>query len=233
MSRRHYLVVDDHPLMRDALALVLSNAAPDDQIDTCGCLTDALTMLETQDYDGIVLDLTLPDSNGVESIGVLRTRWPQVPILVVSGHDDRSTILRCFEAGAAGYVPKKLGPEVLVHALQLVGCGNTYLPAEILNSEPTSTRPLLPGLVRGPDARLNALSGRQLQVLEMVLRGLSNKVICRELNLAEGTVKAHVSAVLRALGVNSRAQAILVAVQTGLTQPHVRAESLANQRSSR
>jgi len=210
------LIIDDHPLMRDAVRTTMASIAPGSRIDLASGFAEPRRLLSTDvAYDFTLLDLNLPDCNGFEALKGLREHWPQLPTVVLSAEIDRDTILRCLELGAAGYIPKTYHPDVITHALRLVSSGHIYVPREAIDprfgaKEPTRARPL------ENDPRDLGLTDRQCDVLRLILRGLPNKLICRQLDLAEGTVKVHVSAVLRALGVRNRTQAVIAASRLGL-----------------
>ncbi|MBN9428847.1 MAG: response regulator transcription factor [Burkholderiales bacterium] len=211
------LIIDDHPLMRDAVKMTMESIAPGSHVDLAASYTEARRVLALgTTYDYLLLDLSLPDIDGFRALSALRERHPTVPLVVLSAQTDRDTILRCLEAGAAGYIPKTYHADVLTHALRLVTTGHFYVPREAIES----VRHLVqePPFMRTPDSdpRGLGLTERQCDVLRLILRGMPNKLICRQLDLAEGTVKVHVSAVLRALGVRNRTQAVIAASRLGL-----------------
>ena len=217
MSQR-FLVVDDHPLMREAIRSTLNAITVDGQVDTAATLAEALNKLgDVDSYDLALLDLRLPDSVGFEGLKTLRAGWPDCPVVVLSADVDGPTILHCLELGAAGYIPKTLHTDAVMNALRLVAGGDIYIPQQAVALE-RSKRPMSSWSRRGTttDPHSLGLTDRQVDVLRLILRGLPNKLICRQLVLAEGTVKVHVSAVLRALGVRNRTQAIIAASQIGL-----------------
>ncbi|RPH61866.1 MAG: DNA-binding response regulator [Burkholderiales bacterium] len=210
------LVIDDHPLMRDAVGVTMNAIAPGSRIDLAASFAEARRLLALDPgYDFTLLDLNLPDSTGFEALKALRAQYPQLPTVVLSAEVERDTILRCLDLGAAGYIPKTYHGDVITHALRLISSGHVYVPREAIEArrdakEPIRARPI------GGDPRGLGLTDRQCDVLRLILRGLPNKLICRQLDLAEGTVKVHVSAVLRALGVRNRTQAVIAASRLGL-----------------
>ncbi len=225
---RRFLVIDDHPLMRDAVTRALANLQFDGRVDTASTLAEALARLgEDGPFDLALLDLQLPDANGFEALRTLRRERPECPVVVLSGDLDGQTILQCLEMGAAGYIPKTLHSDAVMNALRVVTGGDIYVPMQAVAAE-RALRPGQPPLRRAShtDPRSLGLTERQIDVLRLILRGMPNKIICRTLNLAEGTIKVHVSAVLRALGVRNRTQAIIAANQLGL-QLSMTAEPLA------
>jgi DNA-binding NarL/FixJ family response regulator len=135
--------------------------------------------------------------------------------VVLSAEIDRETILRCLDLGAAGYIPKTYHADVITHALRLIASGHVYVPREAIDPRRDANEPIRLRSA-GSDPRGLGLTDRQCDVLRLILRGLPNKLICRQLDLAEGTVKVHVSAVLRALGVRNRTQAVIAASRLGL-----------------
>lgn len=217
-STRSFLLIDDHPMMRDAIRHTIDEVSP-------GARTvSAATLAETRErltggmqYDYILLDLNLPDARGVETLTQLRQASPGTPIVIISGDTERDTIVRCLELGAVGYIPKTLHSDAFSYALRLIVSGQVYVPHQVV----ASRKPFSSDHQRRPkpsdgDPRRLGLTERQVSVLALMLRGMPNKLICREMNLAEGTVKVHVSAVLRALGVRTRTQAVIAASEMGL-----------------
>jgi DNA-binding NarL/FixJ family response regulator len=215
MSPR-FLIVDDHPLMRGGVIGQLCAGGESPRFEQAGCLADALRILSSAPrFDIVLLDLNLPDTVGTSGIEALRARFPRTPVMVLSAAADRATIDRCLRAGACGYLPKSAAQERLATAVQAIAGGGLYLPREPEGTVPTgwSAHPAAPA---SSGLQALGLTERQIDVLRLLLLGVSNKVICRRLKLAEGTVKVHVSAVFRALGVRNRAQAIVAATRLGL-----------------
>jgi DNA-binding NarL/FixJ family response regulator len=212
------LIVDDHPLVRGALRNQLENLNEAVTVEQTGSLSDACRMLAGNGRrDMVLLDLNLPDARELQALETLRERFALVPVIVVSEVLDRSTMTRCIEAGASGFIPKTASLERLGGALRTVLQGGTYVPPESRGADDRAWAPRpLPRPAPGADQKLQGLTERQNDVLQLILRGLPNKLICRQLQLAEGTVKVHVSAVLRALGVRNRTQAVLAASRLGL-----------------
>jgi DNA-binding NarL/FixJ family response regulator len=207
------LVVDDHPLMREAAGRVLQRLAPDGVIETAvDCEQGLALAAEGDEPDLVLLDLNLPGLAGVAALKAWRTRFPAVPVVVLSADAARPLVLAALEAGAAGYIPKSTSGEVMLDALRIVQDGGRYLPPELLAPGGAEPRPR-------PTAQTLAslgLTARQLDVMRMVAAGAPNKTICRELGLAERTVKAHLTAAFRALNVSSRTQLALAAARLGL-----------------
>jgi DNA-binding NarL/FixJ family response regulator len=221
------LLVDDHPLFREGVALLLRRLSDDLQILEAATCQEALESCSANsDIDFVLLDLNL---NGRPELGGLvefRERLPSVPVVVMSSADDEATVRRAIDLGAMGFIPKSSTSEVMLSALRLVLAKGIYLPPNIIGRGADGSMRGVPACAhyvgRQPTAG-NAmtpqdlgLTVRQADVLRLVLQGKPIKLICRELSLGEGTVKAHVSAVLRALNVTSRTQAIVAAHRLGL-----------------
>jgi DNA-binding NarL/FixJ family response regulator len=208
------LVVDDHVLIRDALRGVL-------EASTSG-QTMAL-VAEHSDLNLILLDLHLPDRDGFSVLRDLRERYPGISVVVLSGQQDRGSVTKALDLGALGFIPKSGQREVMLGALQLVFAGGIYIPPEILVR---SDQPAAPGGAKRTE-RPHAspadlgLTGRQLDVLALMMQGKSNKAICRVLNLAEPTVKNHVTAILKALQVTNRTEAVIAVGELGWELPAV------------
>jgi DNA-binding NarL/FixJ family response regulator len=226
------LVVDDHPLIRQALQNVLHQLDAAAQILEAPDCARALDLAAAHtDLDIVLLDLYLPGMGGLDGLSLLRERYPGLPVVVLSASNDRQTVLDAIEKGAMGFIPKSSSNEVMLGALRLVLSGGVYLPPAILGNHSAVTdisaaTPSAPLPARSP-ADLG-LTERQLQVLALMLQGKSNKLICRELNLAEGTVKIHVSAILKALNVTSRTQAVVTVSRLGLKLDALAAATGAN-----
>ena len=210
------LIVDDHPLIQQAVSNVLRGLDPAAEIAVAGDCDSALEIAAAgaPEPDIVLLDLNLPGLSGIPALKRWRVRFPAMPVVILSALDDRQTVRAAIIAGAAGYIPKSSSNEIMRQAVSLVLAGGKYLPPEIVapteDSRSAVSRRTLPASAR-PD-----LTERQRDVLRLIAKGASNKHICRELGLAERTVKAHVSAVLRLLNVASRTQAAIEAVRLGL-----------------
>ena len=202
------LIVDDHPLFCDALAMTLRAVADIRQVDTTATLGDALTRLRAGRPDVIVLDLNLPDVSGMDGLLRLAGIAGNTPIVVVSSMTEPRVISAAMRAGARGFVPKHSGRDVFRRAFEQVAAGATYLPdgyVEITEDTPTA---------RSHDdalSRLSTLTKQQARILQLICEGKLNKQIAFDLSIAETTVKAHVTAIMRKLGVQSRTQAVLIA----------------------
>lgn len=202
------LIVDDHPLFCDALALTLRTLAGVDEVETASTLGTALARLDACPAPDIVLlDLDLPDVEGIEGLLRLRAVAPGIPVLIVSSMAGIRVVEAALAAGAAGFVPKHSGREAFRTALQAIALGQTYLPEGFAHSS-------APDDADNTISRLAQLTRQQARILELLCQGKLNKQIAWELSIAETTVKAHVTAIMRKLGVQSRTQAVLIAQQT-------------------
>lgn len=205
------LVADDHALIREALQHLLAQLNANVVVlEAPDCDTTRALAAQHPDLDLLLLDLNLPGVGGLALLGELRRDQPALPIVVLSALEDSATVREALARGAMGFVPKSSSNDVMLGALRLVLGGGRYIPIEALPGDGTAA-PAPKSL-----AELG-LTERQLQVLALVAQGKSNKHICRELGLAEATVKIHVTAVLRALKVASRAQAIVAVNRLGLS----------------
>lgn len=201
---KRVLIADDHPLYRTALQTILPRACSAAHVAEAACQDEVMNQVAAgADFDLIVLDLNLPGATGLSCLRYVRDTAPLTPIIVVSGNDDPVTMSEVRLAGAAGYVPKSAPGDVLVEAIRLVMAGGTYLPAAAIAALRHSASP-------GPapaEPVGDPLTSRQMRVLRLLTQGLSNKQIARDLGISEITVKAHVSAIFRKLGVSNRTQA--------------------------
>jgi len=216
------LVVDDHVLIRDALRGVLKELKGDaDVLEASDCRQAMALIAENADDLGLILlDLGLPDRDGFSALAEVRERYPAICVVVLSGHQDSASVFKALELGALGFIPKSGQREVMLRALELVFAGGRYIPPEILES-PTTVPATKPPVGERPNitpADLG-LTGRQLDVLALMMQGKSNKAICRVLDLAEPTVKNHVTAILKALKVTNRTEAVIAVRALGWKFP--------------
>ena len=202
------IIADDHPLVRGALRQAVEGAVPEALIKEAGDLARLVQELESNaDADLVMLDLSMPGMRGYSGLFYLRAQFPQVPIVVVSANDDPTVIRRCIEIGAAGFIPKTTEMDAMRAAIRTILAGATWVPQDLELS--TTTDKATADIVR----RLGSLTPQQMRVLMMVSEGLLNKQIAYELSVSEATVKAHVSAILQKLGVESRTQAVIAAAK--------------------
>lgn len=201
------LIVDDHPLFREGLQFVLSDLSESLSFSSAvGLSTITNQMLE--DADLILLDLGISDSNGYESLAKLRAQAPSRTVVVISSDDNPEVILACIDGGAAGFIPKTSKPQELVSALRLVLEGGIYLPPNGMNETSLSNE---------KDNSLEKLTPRQRKAVLLAGRGLPNKSIAIEMGITEGTVKLHLSAAYKLLGVKNRTEAMFIISRSGLT----------------
>lgn len=215
------LIVDDHPLIREAVRHVLAQFDRDVQVfDADSCSAAAEQIDAHQDLDLVLLDLSLPGSSGLSALESLREQFPTVPVVVLSARDDPGVVVGALDAGAMGFIPKTSSNELMISALRLVFSGGVYVPPQAISSGPHDDHavpdPRSETLPPGMSPSEIGLTERQTEVLALMLQGKPNKVICRDLNLAEGTVKIHVTAILKALGASNRTQAVIAASRLGL-----------------
>ncbi|ERS84769.1 MULTISPECIES: response regulator [unclassified Halomonas] len=212
------MVADDHPLFREAIAAVIAAGLPESRLLEADSLAQAMQLAERleADLDLLLLDLGLPDAAGLEGLARLRQALPGLPVAILSAEQDRRTVLEAIELGAVGYIPKSTPREDLLAALERILEGDLYLPPQVMRRPPSPAPATDRSLPASLETRLARLTDKQLEVLERLHRGASNKGIARELDIAETTVKTHVSAILRRLGVKSRVQAVLLADQLDL-----------------
>ena len=216
------LIVDDHPLVRDAMSGIVAELAPVTEIlQAADCASGLALARSARDVDLVLLDLNLPGMRGFEALEQFRREHPALPVVVVSMYHDGDTVREVIRRGAMGFIPKVCSKEIILGALRLVLSGAVYVPSQAM-TEHTDATTRSPGRASMSLASLG-LTPRQGQVLALMMRGCSNKEICRDLALAERTVKLHVSAVLNVLRASSRTQAVIAASSLGLS-----AESLAS-----
>lgn len=210
------LVVDDHALIREALRGVLGELNEDAVIIEAPDSRRAMQCIEENpDVELILLDLYLPDRGGFEVLAELRERYPAISVVVLSVSTDRDDITRALDLGALGFIPKSAQREVMLSAFKLIFSGGVYVPPEVFGRTPsTPAAPPRTGLP--PSAAELGLTRRQMDVLRLMMQGKSNKAICRVLDLAEPTVKNHVTAILKAFKVSNRTEAVIAAGARGL-----------------
>ena len=201
------LVIDDHAMVREGLQQILRKLGPNVVQYEAQDAESALLLLETEkEFDLVLLDIMLPGTNVLSLLGILRKRFPAVPVVVLSALDDVDTVNRAMRLGAAGYVTKSGSGETLLEALKRVLEGEIFLPPHLQDKLSVT---LSSGLGRGRSlSNRYGLTEGQMRVAEMIREGKSNRDIAEMLGLTEGTVKVHVSKILRKLGVTSRAEAI-------------------------
>lgn len=202
----HLVIADDHPLFRGALREAVEGLFGRIEVGEAGTFEEVTELLERDgDADLILLDLSMPGARGFSGLMYLRAQYPGLPIVVVSANDEPAVIRRCMEFGASGFIPKTLGIDAMRQAIAHVLQGEVWTPPDVdlARDADTDTAAMI--------ARLSSLTPQQVRVLMMLSGGLLNKQIAYELGVSEATVKAHVSAILQKLGVESRTQAVIAA----------------------
>lgn len=224
------LLIDDHPLILQALQSVIKGLGSDTTVVGAGSAREARDTLKADpDFDLVLLDLQLGDADGFDVLVEFRAKYPALPVVVVSASDRTSDVIRAIDSGAMGFVPKRASNDTLFEALHMVMSGGIYVPPMTMGSESTPGKPegdTVPSVLRvvreqsqdsgfqQPSALHSlGLTPRQTEVLALLLKGHPNKLIARELNVSVETVKDHVAAVLRTLNVSSRTQAVLAVSQ--------------------
>lgn len=211
------LIADDHPLFRDALQRAVLGALPQARVHCADGLHSLLGLIEQYpDADLLLLDLHMPGARGYSALAHIRGQYPGLPIIVVSGHEEAAVARRALAHGAAAYIPKSTDGVHIAEAIRQVLDGDTWLPPQLLGGH----------LALQPDeadaaARVASLTPQQFRVLTMTAEGLLNKQIAWDLGVSEATVKAHMTAIMRKLGVNNRTQVALLASQLALDQDAV------------
>ena len=206
------LIADDHPLFRGALREAVNGLFDRIGVAEAGTFEEVVERLEGGgELDLILLDLQMPGARGFSGLMYLRAQYPSLPVAIVSANDDPAVIRRCMAFGAAGFLPKTLGVEALRAAIGRVLAGEMWTPPDVELAGEADAESA--ALIR----RLATLTPQQVRVLMMLSTGLLNKQIAFELGVSEATVKAHVSAILQKLGVESRTQAVIAAgkIETG------------------
>ena len=203
------LVIDDHPLVVDALAQLLPQIDPAMVVRTALDPCEAVAVLDNEpDVALILLDLALPGARGLDFLGDLKLDYPGVPVIVVSATHDRATVMAALGAGAHGFIAKTADSTMLLDAIRQVLDGGVCMPGDAATPDGDGVH---------IDSRALGLTARQTDVLKLLVQGKPNKLICRDLKLSEGTVKVHVSAILKALRVRSRTEAIAALARRGIS----------------
>jgi DNA-binding NarL/FixJ family response regulator len=220
MTAHHVIIADDHPLFRDALKQTLASAFPSTSITEAGSVERLLEVLsQNASVDLVLLDLKMPGERGAASLSgltglmYLRSQHPSIPVVIVSASDNPSMIRRCLNLGASGFISKSLPVEEIRTAVKTVLDGGVWFPSEVQRDSGG-------GELAELSARLATLTPQQVRVLSMLGQGLLNKQIAFELSVSEATVKAHVSAILQKLGVDSRTQAVIAVNRIATVDGH-------------
>lgn len=206
------LIADDHPLFRDAIKSVIEEKFPGYMLMETATLDEAIDLVdENPDIDLILLDLNMPGMDGLTGIVKMRNQAPEIPLGIISAEEDKSVVLQTVGYGAVGFIPKSTTRDTIAMAIEQILDGQVYMPADIIRSGSSHDSS---NVHRNNDIDLKNISHltrKQLQVFERMAKGKSNKQIAYEMNIAETTVKAHVSAILHKLNVKNRIQAVLCA----------------------
>ncbi|MBD1556251.1 response regulator transcription factor [Vibrio sp. S9_S30] len=204
------LIADDHALVRKGVIAALSEHESSIKCEECTCIADVMTKLSAGDADLVLLDICLPDADGFSGLESIKSSYPAVPVAILSARDDEQSVRGALEAGADGYIPKASSTQVMLSAIQLILEGEVYLPSILLQATQSRTNGLT-GQSSSTTRSASGLTKRQQEVLHLIEKGYSNKEIAREIFCTEGTVKAHVTAIFKLLGVNSRVKAVIAA----------------------
>ncbi|MCL1037620.1 response regulator transcription factor [Shewanella corallii] len=208
LENLNIIIADDHPLFRNALRQALTTTFGDTRWYEADC-ADALQQLldAATDYDLVLLDLQMPGSHGYSTLIHLRAHYPELPVVVVSAHEDAATISRALHYGSAGFIPKSASMETLAEALHAVLYGDIWHPEgiELLEIDDNNHEQMA--------NKLAELTPQQYKVLQMFAEGLLNKQIAYDLGVSEATIKAHATAIFRKLGVRNRTQAVIALQQ--------------------
>ena len=206
----HILIIDDHALFREALVFLLDHLVGEITVKHAGTASEAIAAVTYYEgLDLIILDRSLSGSDGISLLPELKRLSPETPIVIVSASDRSADVRRAMQSGASGYIPKTVGAQELLYGLGRVLAGETYLSASVLTA-------MVTGKSSGNQSNhrvMETLTDRQKEVLLLLCRGLSNKGIAKQLKLSEGTVKLHVSAIMRSLGARNRTEAVVIAEQ--------------------
>lgn len=206
-----FLVADDHPLFRDALIAVIRDGYDDSEILQSEDIEHTLSLASTHpDLDLILLDLNMPGMAGLKGLLELRNQFPTIPVAIISAETNKQIILQTIAYGAVGFIAKSAPREKMREAFEQILGGHVYLPADIIRAESDGdTSPRRKDEPQFSPEMLHTLTRRQLLVLKSMAQGAANKQIAYDLNISETTVKSHVSAILKKLGVHNRIQAVV------------------------
>lgn len=210
------LVIEDHALVREGLVQTLHQLDADVVIlEAADCNAGCAILGLADDFDLVLLDLALPGIDGLTCLNLLRQQHPGLPVVIVSAYDDAHTVNRALKAGAAGFVPKAYSGDRLLDALRMVLDGTIFVPEQTLPAN-NGIGLAVPAAGKDVSAGEIGLTGRQTDVLSLMVKGRSNREIAELLGLSEGTVKIHITAIFKALGVASRTQALVAVARQGL-----------------
>lgn len=216
-----FLIADDHELFLQGLEFILHKEYPQTEIVLAKSYTDIFNILEQQtDFDLILTDLAMPGADWLDAIENIHKLCPEVPIIIISAVFEREILQKTYDLGVSGYVSKAFPNNLIIGAINLVLAGGVYIPPEILQMSKTSSSKTVQKLLKDLNQTQNktdkVLTPRQTEVLHCMAEGLSNKQIAYKLNVSEGTVKIHITLLMRTLEVSNRTAAVRKAVQLGL-----------------
>lgn len=218
-----FLIADDHELFLQGLEFILSKEYPQTEIVTAKSYTDIFTILEKQrDFNLILTDLAMPGSDWLDAIGKIHQMCPDIPVIIISAVFEREILQKTYNLGVSGYVSKAFPKNLIISAINLVLAGGMYIPPEILQmslkSSSESVRQIAQDLSKSTENTADSfnITPRQKEVLECMAEGLSNKQIAYNLGLSEGTVKIHITQLMRTLEVTNRTAAVRKAAKCGL-----------------
>ncbi|MEG1041912.1 response regulator transcription factor ErdR [Pseudomonas sp. NUPR-001] len=209
MATYEILIADDHPLFRSALRQAVTlGLGPDVRLVEVASIAELETHLaEKSDWDLVLLDLNMPGAYGFSGLVLLRGQYPQIPVVMVSAQEEAAVVVKSREFGASGFIPKSSSLEVIQDAVKKILDGEVWWPPQAFEKVDVSAE------AKAASEGLASLTPQQFRVLTMVCEGLLNKQIAYELNVSEATIKAHVTAIFRKLGVRTRTQAALLLQQ--------------------
>lgn len=218
-DEREFIIADDHPMVRQAVRMVIEMEYPGRLVREAGSLDAVLEAVARAPAAMVVIDLDMPGMDGVESLRALRQGFPGLKLAVLSGNGDRQVILDALDAGVNGYILKASPSDEMLYAVATILSGRIYVTGALGRfagaPAPPPARPAEPA--RGASREKLALTPREHEVLVSLMRGHSNKQIARALGIGEGTVKVHLASVFRALGAQNRTEAVLIAVERGIS----------------
>jgi two-component system, NarL family, nitrate/nitrite response regulator NarL len=208
------LIVDDHPFLRDGLAALLMQIGPNTTVLQARDANEGIALVDNHpDLDVVILDLAMPGMEGLQALSEFGRKRPDLPVIVLSSSEDPRDVRRALASGALGYVPKSASQHVLLSAIRLVLNGDLYIPPLILD-EKVGTIVRRTISAEGENSRL--LTARQIQILTLLSEGKPNKTIAAALAVSEKTVKAHITAIFKALNVVNRTQAAAAGREQGI-----------------
>ncbi|MFT5275075.1 MAG: DNA-binding NarL/FixJ family response regulator [Saprospiraceae bacterium] len=200
------IIADDHPLFRQALRETIAPLFPDASILDIESLEETKIILETTDIELLLLDLKMPDTEGLTGLMMIKGTYPQLPVIVISATEDNATVRACIQAGASAYIFKSASLQDIRDTITAVNAGEVYVPERVNNSISDAEQTELDNI-----AKVSSLTPAQLRVFYFLCEGQMNKQIAYEMSITEATVKAHITSIYKKLGVRTRTQAVLLA----------------------